>query len=156
MCIRDRHKSHSVFLDLPVNRTKPPNNNYSLNDIASLFENYDNIKYFAISNVETEKDLAEYLKVVPGNITIVPKIESHVGVENIKDIAEKLEYKERFVMLDHDDLYSNLLKSNISSDKFSYYVNNLIEFCKSNNITLLRTVGIIFTDEDKNISDYVR
>ena len=32
------HKSHSVFLDLPVNRTKPPNNNYSLNDIALLFE----------------------------------------------------------------------------------------------------------------------
>ena len=54
------------------------------------------------------------------------------------------------------DLYSNLLKSNISSDKFSYYVNNLIEFCKSNNITLLRTIGIIFTDEGKNISDYVR
>ena len=74
----------------------------------------------------------------------------------IKDIAEKLEYKERFVMLDHDDLYSNLLKSNISSDKFSYYVNNLIEFCKSNNIILLRTVGVIFSDENKNVSDYVR
>ena len=132
------HQSHVIFLDLPVNRTKPPNNKYSLNDIILVLENYDNIKYIAISNVETEKDLTEYLKVVPKNIT------------------KKLEYKERIVMLDHDDLYSNLLKSNISSDKFSYYVNNLIEFCKSNNVTLLRTVGIIVTDESKNISDYVR
>jgi len=81
---------------------------------------------------------------------------SKEGVENIKDITEKLEFKERFVMLDHDDLYSNLLKSNISSDKFPYYVNNLIKFCKSNNITLLRTIGIIFSDENKNISDYIR
>ena len=150
------HKSHSVFLDLPVNRTKPPNNNYSLNDIASLFENYDNIKYFAISNVETEKDLNQYLEAIPKSIIIVPKIESHVGVENIKGITEKLDYKERVVMLDHDDLFSNLLKSNISSDKFAYYVNNLIEFCKSNNITLLRTIGIIFSDENKNVSGYVR
>ena len=59
-------------------------------------------------------------------------------------------------MLDHDDLFLNLLKSNISSDKFAYYVNNLIEFCKSNNITLLRTIGIIFSDENKNVSGYIR
>jgi len=150
------HQTHVIFLDLPVNRTKPPNNKYSLNDIILVLENYDNIKYIAISNVETEKDLTEYLKVVPKNITIVPKIESHTGVQNIKNITKKLEYKERIVMLDHDDLYSNLLKSNISSDKFPYYVNSLIEFCKSNNITLLRTIGIIFTGEDKNVSDYIR
>ena len=150
------HKSHSIFLDLPVNRTKPPNNNYSLNDIASLFENYDNIKYFAISNVETEKDLNQYLEAIPKSIIIVPKIESHIGIENIKGITEKLDYKERIVMLDHDDLFLNLLKSNIPSDKFAYYVNNLIEFCKSNNITLLRTIGIIFSDENKNVSGYIR
>ena len=150
------HKTRVIFLDLPVNRTKPPNNKYSLDDIVLVLENYDNIKYIAISNVEAEEDLTKYLKVIPKNITIVPKIESHVGIQNIKDITKKLEYEERLVMLDHDDLYSNLLKSGISSDKFSFYVNNLIEFCKSNNITLLRTIGIIFTDEDKNISDYVR
>ena len=150
------HQSHVIFLDLPVNRTKPPNNKYSLNDVISILENYDNIKFIAISNVETEKDLTEYLKVVPKNITIVPKIESHTGIENIKDIVKKLEYEKRIIMLDHDDLYADLLKSNISSDKFSYYVNNLNEFCKSNNIILLRTIGIIFSDENKNVSDYIR
>ena len=82
------HRTHVIFLDLPVNRTKPPNNKYSLDDIVLVLENYDHIRYIAISNVETEKDLAEYLKVVPENITIVPKIESHKGIENIKDITE--------------------------------------------------------------------
>ena len=150
------HRTHVIFLDLPVNRTKPPNNKYSLNDIVSILENYDSIRYIAISNVETEKDLNQYLEAIPKSIIIVPKIESHLGIENIKGITEKLDYKERIVMLDHDDLFLNLLKSNISSDKFAYYVNNLIEFCKSNNITLLRTIGIIFSDENKNVSGYIR
>jgi len=35
-------------------------------------------------------------------------------------------------------------------------MNYLIEFCKSNNIILLRTVGVIFSDENKNVSDYIR
>ena len=150
------HKSRKIFLDLPINRTKPPNNRYSLDDIISILKTHNNIKYIAISNVQSAIDLDEYIELVPKNITIVPKIESHTGVENIKSITEKLVVGEKIVMLDHDDLYSNLLKSNISSDKFSYYINNLIEFCKSNNIMLLRTIGIIFTDEDKNVSDYVR
>ena len=59
-------------------------------------------------------------------------------------------------MLDHDDLYIDLLKLNIPTEKFSYYMNKLIDFCKTNNILLLRTVGIIFTNEDKNVSDYIR
>ena len=152
----EKHKLHTIFVDLPVSRTKPPNNKYSLNDIISILENYNNIKYIAISNVETKEDLDQYSKIIPENITIVPKIESHVGVENIKDITMKLDYEEKLVMLDHDDLYSNLLKSGFTSDKFIYYVNNLIEFCKSNNIILLRTIGVIFSDENKNVSDYVR
>ena len=150
------HKSRKIFLDLPINRTKPPNNKYSLNDIISILKTHDNIRYIAISNVESASDLDEYIELVPKNITIVPKIESYTGVENIKSITEKLMFDEKIIMLDHDDLYTNLLKSNISTDKFSYYINNLIQFCKSDNIMLLRTIGIIFTDEDKNVSDYVR
>jgi len=150
------HHFRTIYLDLPVNRTKPPNNKYSLNDVVSVLKNHDNIKYIAISNVDKKEDLDEYLRVIPKNITIVPKIESHKGVENIQSITKKLHYKERVIMLDHDDLYSGLLKSNIPPEKFSYYVNNLVEFCKSNNILLLRTIGVIFTNENKNVSDYIR
>ena len=149
------HQTHTIFLDLPVNRTKPPNNRYSLDDIVLVLENYDNIKYIAISNVETEKDLAEYLKVVPENITIVPKIESHIGVQNIKDITKKLEYEERFVMLDHDDLYSSIIKSNQPTSKFLECFNELTEYCKNNNVILLRTIGVVFGDKEKKITDYI-
>ena len=154
--ILEIHKTRKIFLDLPINRTKPPSNKYSLNEIIEIIKIHTNVEYFAISNVESKNDLSEYINKLPKSITLVPKIESYTGIENIEEIAKSLDYKPRVMMLDHDDLYSNLLKSNISSDKFSYYVNNLIEFCKSNNITLLRTIGIIFAGEDKNVSDYIR
>ena len=152
----EKHHTHSIFVDLPINRTKPPNNKYSLGDIVSILEKYDNIKYLAVSNVEKEQDLEEYVRLVPKTITIIPKIESHRGVDNIEEITKKLEYNERIVMLDHDDLYSNLLKSNISAEEFSTYINKLVEFSKENNIMLLRTIGIVFSDETKKVSDYIR
>ena len=150
------HKTHDVFLDLPINRTKPPNNRYSLEDITSILHDHNNVKYLAVSNVNKKEDLDEYITKIPKNITIVPKIESSIGVDNIESITNKLEYKERIIMLDHEDLYTDLLKLDIPTEKFSYYINKLIDFCKTNNILLLRTVGIIFTNEDKNVSDYIR
>ena len=86
---------------------------------------------------------------------MVPKIESHRAVENILEIANALDYESRVFMLDHDDLYSNLLKSNLPPEKFTFYINQLSEFCKSNKIILLRTIGVLFSDEEKRISDYV-
>jgi len=150
------HKKHDIFLDLPANRTKPPNNRYTLKDILSLLDEYRNVKYLAVSNVNSKDNLSEYLANIPKHVSIVPKIESHIGVENIEDIVSVLNSEEKIVMLDHDDLFSNLLKSNIPVEKFSYYINQLIDFCKTNNILLLRTIGIIFTNENKTVSDYIR
>jgi len=150
------HMHHEIFLDLPINRTKPPNNRYTLNDISHLLEEFLNVKYLAISNVNSKSDLDVYLENIPKHVKIVPKIESHIGVENITSIVDALDYEEKIVMLDHDDLFSNLLKSDLSAEKFSYYINKLIKFCKINNIQLLRTIGIIFTNEHKSVSDYIR
>ena len=153
--ILEKHKEIKIFLDLPVNRTKPPNNRYTLDDIIDIVKIHSNIEYFAISNVESKNNLVEYIEKLPKSITLVPKIESHLGIENIEEIAKCLDYKPCVIMLDHDDLYSNLLKSKISSDKFTVYINQLAEFCKSNKITLLRTIGVLFGDDEKKISDYV-
>ena len=149
------NQEHSIFLDLPVNRTKPPNNKYSLEEIIEIIKNNQNIKYFAISNVESKNDLIKYLEILPKSVTLVTKIESHRAVENILEIANALDYESRVFMLDHDDLYSNLLKSNLPPEKFTFYINQLSEFCKSNKIILLRTIGVLFSDEEKRISDYV-
>ena len=150
------HRSNKIFLDLPTNRTKPPNNRYTLNDISSLLDEYRNVKYLAVSNVNSKNNLDEYLTNIPKHVTFVPKIESHKGIENIETIIKKLEYKERVIMLDHDDLYSNLLKSKLPPSKFTFFINKLTEFCNSNDIILLRTIGVIFSDEEKRISEYIK
>jgi len=152
--ILEKHKEHDIFIDLPKNRTKPPNNRYSMDEIKPILESYSKIKYFAISNVDSAEYLAEYLDYIPKNIIIVPKIESPLGIKNIKEISNLLG-DEKIVMLDHDDLYSSMLKKNDDPKNFQVYIQTLIDFCNQNNVTLLRTVGVMFADTEKRVSDYV-
>ena len=102
--ILEKHENHQIFLDLPKNRTKPPNNKYSMDEIKPILDNFQNIKYFAISNVDSAETILEFSKYLPENIIIVPKIESPTGVKNIEEISNLLG-DEKIVMLDNDDLY---------------------------------------------------
>ena len=150
-----KHDKQKIFLDLPVNRIKPPNNKYSLDDIIPILNSYENIRYFAISNVNNANDLESYNDLIPKNITIVPKIESPDGISNVSEIVQAIPGQEKILMLDHDDLFSALTKLNESPDKFKDYINELVEFCKENNTILLRTIGVIFSDEEKRITEYM-
>ena len=151
-----RHKNKTIFFDLPVNRIKPPNNNYSIDDLVPILKKYTNIKYFAISNVEKKEDLLEYKKIIPNHITIVPKIESVNGIMNIKEITNELEAGNKVVMLDHDDLFSSIIKSKKSVSLFKNNMVKLVIFCKKNKITLLRTVGVVFSDDEFRTTQYVK
>ena len=151
-----KYFNHKIFLDLPINRTKPPNNTYTLNDLIPILQSSPNVKYLAISNVNSKKDLEEFLKIVPTSISIVPKIESAMGINNIKEITDELKYDKKVIMLDHDDLYSSLARSNESISNFKNYINQLIDFCKNNDVTLLRTVGVIFSDDEERTTQYVK
>ncbi|MDB3956841.1 hypothetical protein N9385_04095 [Candidatus Nitrosopelagicus sp.] len=153
--ILDEHKNHNIFIDLPKNRTKPPNNKYSMDEIKPILESYSNIKYFAISNVDSANYLTEYLNYLPKNVIAVPKIESSLGVKNIEEISNLLG-NEKIVMLDHDDLYSSMSRNNDDPKNFQVYIQSLIDFCNQNNVTLLRTVGVIFADSEKRVSEYVK
>ena len=150
-----KHQTHDIFVDLPIHRTKPPNNKYSLDDIIPIFKLNPNVKYLAISNVESSNDLKKYLDVLPQSITLIPKIESPTGVNNIEDTMNSIPSDQKIVMLDHDDLYSSMLKNGESSTNFVSYVNKLVEYCAQNKIILLRTIGVIFSDEEKRITEYV-
>lgn len=150
-----KHITHQIFLDLPINRTKPPANNYSINQLIPIFNEYKNIKYFAISNVNSKNDLMDYLQIIPKEITIVPKIESPDGIANIDEITDSL-LSQKIIMLDHDDLYSALIKKGEKPSKFKEYINQLVEFCNKNNVTILRTIGVLFSDEEKRITQYVK
>jgi len=113
----------------------------------------DNIRYFAISNVNSADNIRELIEKIPKHVSLVPKIESPDGVKNIEEITKLLGNK-KIIMLDHDDLYSNLIKKNEEPEKFKEYISNLTNFCQKNNIIMLRTIGVIFSDEETRITQY--
>ena len=153
--ILTQHQNHIFFVDLPIRRIKPPNNKYSIEDLIPIMKSHKNIKYFAISNVESSDDLKKYVQILPNHIIIVPKIESPTAVDNIEDIVNFLP-NEKIVMLDHDDLFSSLLKQNKPSSDFKEYIKKLVIFCEKNNVKLLRTIGVVFSDGEKRISQYIK
>ena len=154
--ILEGHKNNSIFIDLPIKRIKPPNNKYTLNDLISVISSYNQIKYFAISNVESANDLEDYIQKIPPNIILVPKIESPIAIQNISEIVNAIPTDEKILMLDHDDLFSKIIKNNESIDSFQNYIQKLSDYCNSNKIILLRTIGVMFSDEEKRISDYIK
>lgn len=150
-----KHINSQIFLDYPIGRTKPPNNKYSLEDLITILISNKNIKYFAISNVNSADNLKKFVDIVPSHVSLVPKIESPEGVSNIKEITDMLE-NEKIIMLDHDDLYSNLIKKNENPEKFKDYIINLTEFCQKNNVIMLRTIGVVFSDDEKRSTQYMK
>ena len=152
--ILEKQKSREIFLDLPANRTKPPNQKYNIADLLPIIKNNPNIKYFAVSNIHSVDDLKIYLEIVPKHVTLVPKIESAEGISNIKEITDVLGSK-KILMLDHDDLYSSIIKSNQPGSKFLECFNELVDYCKNQNIILLRTIGVVFSDQERKITDYI-
>ena len=154
--ILEEHKNNSIFIDLPIKRIKPPNNKYTLNDLISVISSYNQIKYFAISNVESANDLEDYIQKIPPNIILVPKIESPIAIQNVSEIVNAIPTDEKILMLDHDDLFSKIIKNNESIDSFQNYIQKLSDYCNSNKIILLRTIGVIFSDEEKRVSEYIK
>ena len=154
--ILDKHKNNSVFLDLPIKRIKPPNNKYTLDDLIPVISSYNQNRYFAISNVESSNDLEEYIQKIPTNVILVPKIESPAAIQNISEIVNAIPTDEKILMLDHDDLFSKIIKNNEPVDNFKNYIQKLSDYCNSNKIILLRTIGVMFSDEEKRVSEYIK
>jgi citrate lyase beta subunit len=154
--ILEKNTNYLIFLDLPIKRIKPPNNKYTLDDIIPVIDSNPQIKYFAISNVESASDLTEYLQKIPSKVILVPKIESPKAVKNISEIINIIPNNEKVLMLDHDDLFSNILKNNEPVENFRKYIEELNNFCRNNEIKLLRTIGVMFSDEEKRVSDYIQ
>ena len=136
-----RNKNSSFFIDLPIGRIKPPNNRYTLDEMIPVLENNENVKFFAVSNVESANDLKEFLEKVPDRISIVPKIESPTGVLNIDEICTALKSKEKVVMLDHDDLFSNIVRNNEEKANFQMYIKKLTSIVNKKIFHYLEPLG---------------
>ena len=148
------NKKSDFFIDLPVGRIKPPNNRYTLDDMIPIIKAHSNVKFFAVSNVESKNDLIEFLEKLPNSINIVPKIESPNAVQNIDEICNALKTDKKIVMLDHDDLFSSIIRNKDNKDSFQDCIKKLVDYCQENNIELLRTVGVVFSDDEKRITQY--
>jgi citrate lyase beta subunit len=148
------NKKSNFFIDLPVGRIKPPNNRYTLDNIIPIIKKNSNVKFFAVSNVESKNDLIEFLEKLPNSVNIVPKIESPNAVQNIDEICNALKTEKKMIMLDHDDLFSSIIRNKENKDTFQDYIKKLIDYCQKNNIGLLRTVGVVFSDDEKRVTQY--
>ena len=149
-----KNKKAEFFIDLPIRRIKPPNNSYSLDDMLPIIKANPRIRYLAVSNVENKNDLQPFLDKLPDYINIVPKIESPKAVLNIKEICDSLKTEKKVVMLDHDDLFSSIIRNGEDKNNFQKYIRKLIDFCEENDVSLLRTVGVVFSDDEKRITQY--
>jgi len=148
------NKESDFFIDLPVRRIKPPNNTYSFEDMIPIINKNPHIRYLAVSNVENKNDLVPFQDKLPDHINLVPKIESPTAVSNIKEICDSLKTEKKIVMLDHDDLFSSIMRNNEDKNVFQEYIKKLIDFCEENGISLLRTVGVMFSDDEKRLTQY--
>ena len=108
----------------------------------------------SISNINSLDDLEMYIGLVPKHVTLIPKIESVEGVSNIKQITDALG-DSKIIMFDHDDLYSSIIKSKQPISKFLECFNKLTKHCNEQNVVLLRTIGVVFGDQEKKITDYI-
>lgn len=138
------HRNHKIFLDIPVGRKKPPNHSHDLDDIASIANTNRNVKYVAISNVEDVRTVKYYSAIF--NSKIVPKIETYRGVRDIVSIMNAMNYAPQVLMLDHEDLFANLVMLK-KEKQYLAVVDRLVSACKKKGAHLLRAKGIIFSDE---------
>ena len=150
------HQDKKIFLDLPIGRLKPPNNKYSIDDLIPLINEFKQVQYFAVSNVESSSDLQKYVDVLPDYVSIVPKIESPTAVTNIEEIVNTIPSSPKVVMLDHDDMFSSIIRKGESESIFMSKMETLIRYCNEHDVVLLRTVGVIFSDSEKRISQYIK
>ena len=149
-----KNKEAEFFIDLPIKRIKPPNNRYTFEEMLPIINKNLNIRYLAVSNVENKSDLQSFLDRLPGHVNLIPKIESPMGVTNIKEICDSLKTEKKIIMLDHDDLFSSIIRNNENKNSFQEYIKKLINFCQENNVSLLRTVGVMFSDDEGRTTQY--
>lgn len=122
-----------VLIDYPQNRIKPPQNNINLKDILLM----DKIKYLALSNF-VKNDIHFFQET---SIQIIPKIETKNGILDLEDIISAMNYDDKIVMLDHDDLFNNC-------GDISIYRNLMLQFqnkCTQMKVSVLSTIGVVFS-----------
>ena len=144
--IKKEVKKHSsVFVDIPLDRKKPPQRLIDL-EVEKYVKNEAIIKYVAISNCNLtilKKSHEKYQK------QIVPKIEEERGIQDISKICDFLKKTysyPRLVMIDQEDMYENLNSANLVIKS----IKKIKKVCEKKECYPIIAHGIVFdvlTDE---------
>lgn len=138
--------SFKVFIDLPTGRTKPPKPVLDLEDIGGIIKDYLNIEYFGLTNVTEVEQIEEVRYFLPDRIKIVPKIESKLGVERLHSICEALQDDEHYLMLDKEDLYTDVLAN---SDVYQGLIEQLYKQASLELKIVIELQGVIFAERKR-------
>ena len=79
---------YDVFLDYPKGRSKPPLPPSNLDEAIAFTRKYNNIKYFATSNIEEIAEVNLICEMLPEGVSFVPKIETLKGVLNLSKLFD--------------------------------------------------------------------
>ena len=130
---------YDVFLDYPKGRTKPPKPVLHIPDALEIMSRNKNIKYFAVSNIETNSETKMIVSTLPEHVSFIPKIETWQGVINLDHILKNNPINN--IMLDSEDLYTSV---NNDQEMFLYLKNRVRKVCLSNNTKCLELHGVVF------------
>jgi len=136
------NRDYDVFLDYPKGRTKPPIPTLSLTDAITFTQIYDNIKYFATSNIEQVTEVNLICDMLPSHVSFVPKIETLRGILNLDKLFDtgKIDH----IMLDSEDLYTDI-KNDV--ELFLNLKERAIKTCMKYGVELLQLYGVVFSGQ---------
>lgn len=125
---------HSVYLDYPDGRKKPPRGVLSLKEAIKLAR-LPEVLYFAVSNCESVERINEIREQL-WDVEFVPKIETVAGVAGMD---EMIKAGIKTFMLDKEDLYTDVQGD---ADRFEELVNEARGY--SDRAKILELKGVIF------------
>ena len=130
---------YDVFLDYPKGRSKPPLPSSNLDEAIGFTKKYNNIKYFATSNIEEVAEVNLICEMLPEGVSFVPKIETLKGVLNLSKLFDTGKIKH--IMLDAEDLYTNIQND---VELFINLKDRVRRTCKEYKVELLELYGVVF------------
>ncbi len=130
---------HDVYLDYPQGRSKPPKPKLSLKQALDIANEFKQIRFFAVSNVEEADEVKKLRARIPTHIEFVPKIETERGVQNIPAIVKAGRVK--FAMLDKEDLYTDVAQNQRKYESLTALARTK---AKGAGVELLELQGVVF------------
>ena len=132
---------YDIFLDYPKGRSKPPLPSSNLDEAIEFTRKYDNIKYFATSNIEEIAEVNLICEILPEGVSFIPKIETLKGVLNLSKLFDTGKIKH--IMLDSEDLYTNIQND---VELFINLKERVRKVCKDYKVKCLEVYGVVFND----------